>query len=95
MSEPIYSFVKGQGWTTAPQHDVIMICGTKVRLEFREPQPGDRYDFSQGSQIGTTAEPNVVSWKRILGNLEFDNLCMLGDGNAIRNYGCYVVCVPV
>lgn len=46
MNDPVYTFVKGEGWTLAPQMltmECTLACGTKVRLEHRNPKSGEYY----------------------------------------------------
>lgn len=40
--EPTYEYVRGQGWVPSVGQIVTMECGTKVRLEIRDPRPGER-----------------------------------------------------
>ncbi len=40
-TEPIYSYVKGQGWVINPLEVFTLSCGTKIVLEERWPEPGE------------------------------------------------------
>lgn len=44
MTEPIYTFKKGEGWVIQlfESFETYMSCGTHVRLERRTPNPGER-----------------------------------------------------
>lgn len=43
MTEPNYEYVKGQGWVVSSSTIVFMKCGTRVRLEFRDPERGEHH----------------------------------------------------
>lgn len=45
MAEPIYEFVKGEGWVVRNTESAVvtMRCGTVVRIEKRTPQRGEYY----------------------------------------------------
>lgn len=43
MTNPIYQFEKGVGWTIATSKIYTLRCGTKVRLEERKPNAGEPY----------------------------------------------------
>lgn len=42
--EPIYEYVKGEGWKPIPRHNVVLRCDTNCSLERRTvTSPGERY----------------------------------------------------
>lgn len=45
MTEPIYSYVRGQGWVprVIEGQEFTLLCGTRVRIEKRLPEAGERY----------------------------------------------------
>jgi hypothetical protein len=97
MTEPIYNYVKGEGWVASHSHVVTMACGKVVTLEFRPPLGNEYYDHGTDSVLGTTAAPNVEAWKRSLANTDFRYLIRKDPDRVHRNTtdGCYVVVVPV
>lgn len=56
VEEPIYSYIKGQGWVVADETIVTMYCGTRVRIELRKPNPGEGWCW-------TYADWNLEKWK--------------------------------
>lgn len=43
MSEVTYEYVKGSGWVPSSGVVVKLACGTMVRVERREPEPGESF----------------------------------------------------
>jgi hypothetical protein len=43
VTEPTYVYIKGEGWLVETAPVVTMGCGTKVRLELRNPKEGEHY----------------------------------------------------
>lgn len=43
MTDPIYEYVKGEGWVPRSSVIVTLGCGTTVRLEKRNPEPGEKF----------------------------------------------------
>jgi hypothetical protein len=41
ITEPIYTYVKGEGWVA--RSSITMACGTEVTFECRPPRQGERY----------------------------------------------------
>ncbi len=40
MTDPVYNYVKGQGWVIGPDVDSVTVtlkCGRLCRIEFRNP----------------------------------------------------------
>jgi hypothetical protein len=44
MTEPLYTFIKGQGWVLQYPRTVTMHCGTVVTIEMRKPKPGEYWN---------------------------------------------------
>lgn len=67
MNEPIYEFVKGQGWVIAPQNIIVIGCGTRVRVEFRTPNEGELcYAYSPTSRFDRwSVEDKLTSLKDV------------------------------
>jgi hypothetical protein len=99
MTEPNYEYVKGQGWVVCNfiQGPVItMRGGRKVRLEFRNPVKGERYDHGVESMYGTTDKPVISEWVRMYDNQHWAYDTMpLQDDHEVYDHGCYVVMVPL
>jgi hypothetical protein len=53
VNEPIYEFVKGQGWVVNPPTIVTMRCKARVKIEIRDPEPGERciWDWAPGHSV--------------------------------------------
>lgn len=67
--EPIYQYVKGQGWVVGPSvpcRDIRLACGTKVRIELRKPNPGEIWDCGSPTTLD--------SWEKVLRNLVLRHL---------------------
>lgn len=47
VMEPTYEYVPGSGWIPQQIIEITMACGTRVRLEFRKPNPGERAEFNE------------------------------------------------
>jgi hypothetical protein len=60
MTEPIYNYVKGEGWVLTLENLITMACGTVVRLEYRRPVLGEYFDAG-GPNYGTQEEPNKAA----------------------------------
>lgn len=43
MTEPVYEFVKGQGWVIKPVELFTNHFGMNYRVEYRSPVTGERY----------------------------------------------------
>lgn len=80
MTEPIYSYVRGQGWVVLPEYRTafaIMQCGTKVRLEDREPNLGEQY-LSASSWFKDDGSADFTEFIDCLERsyISFNNLCL-------------------
>jgi hypothetical protein len=58
MSEPIYEYVKGQGWVVGQQEWVYAEgrCGRKFRIVKRKPELGEIYVYSSKMDLETVKE---------------------------------------
>lgn len=64
MSEPIYSYVKGQGWVVHPGILATMKCGTLVRLEPRKPRSHEPWMYAESwFEDGV---PDIVQFKNCI-----------------------------
>jgi hypothetical protein len=53
MNEPIYEYIKGQGWVVQSSPVITLKCGTRVRVERRAPLKNEVYwQVGHGSVIG-------------------------------------------
>lgn len=58
-----YFYIKGKGWVPVETREITMACGKRVRLEMREPNPGEFWD---------AGEPNTMDeWVGVWRGLRF------------------------
>lgn len=76
MSDPIYKYVKGEGWV-ASTYKTSLECtlgdGTRVRLEYRKPEIGERYGWCHPyngrstNWVNPDNTPNLEYWASVFG----------------------------
>jgi hypothetical protein len=95
--EPIYEYVRGTGWVPYDGSVVTLKCGTKVRVETRLPQNGERYwaiwhSSTVEREYGLTVE-GISRW---LTDTWFSNAsyCNVSVEEEDARFKCFVL-VPV
>jgi hypothetical protein len=88
MIEPIYIYVKGQGWVAhAPFMEVTYKDGTRARLEAREPQVGEHYACGWGAPYLTSPKvANLKIWAEIQAKHYSVNTTSIADVHIITRY---------
>jgi hypothetical protein len=95
VTEPTYEFVKGQGWVPFNNERVItMSCGTCVKLEYRLPDNGERWDSGTKVYWGGT-EPDWDRWIEHFKAIEYDDLCNYTPRETLPESDFVIVAVPV
>lgn len=46
MTEPVYNYVRGQGWIVQYPTIITMLDGLTAYLEYRRPEIGERYTWN-------------------------------------------------
>lgn len=97
-TETNYIFVKGDGWIPEPQRMITMKCGKRVKLEFRRPEIGEMYDYTDlsSTRYFVDNQPLWETWIRGFQESDFDNCCgpWSQEHTFYDDYG-YIVAVPV
>lgn len=75
MTEPLYTYVRGQGWVINPPETCTMRCGTVVRLEYRMPEYGEPWLRSAG-WLKAVGIDRVQQYEPIYGRFKD---CLIGD----------------
>lgn len=82
MSDPEYTYIKGQGWVIQTHPVVNMACGTVVRLEFRPPGPDEYWgcvNKKYKSDYHLNGEPVIEGWVEWLRKCRYES-----DGGMMR-----------
>lgn len=89
MSEPVYTFKKGEGWVleTIKTLDAIDRNGKRLRLEFRQPRFGEHF-FNPGAYNDT----NIIEH---VGYFDYKTFAVLDQFKWIKPEPICVVLVPV
>lgn len=95
-------YVKGQGWVyeNDAARIVTMKCGRIVRLEFRPPRPGERYDSAgrHNKRYGSSdGSPNIGNWVVSMSGFTYEALIPYPEDEPAYSYPetIFCVCVPV
>ncbi len=75
-SEPVYSYVKGQGWIIGrPFIEAVTLTKRKVRIEERDPRPRERYLVidTRYENLWTNGELNVEGVRKYISNRGLQN----------------------
>lgn len=66
MTDPVYEFIKGEGWVPSRGIHVTTLNGVKFRLELRAPVPGERVMQISHHHPVYTKRPDEVNMDRVI-----------------------------
>jgi hypothetical protein len=77
--EPVYNYVKGQGWVPSFGTVVTMRCGTVIRIEIRKALKHERYDSGGGFRYRTDGVYDPKKWADAFQRLKYQDLRKVSD----------------
>ncbi len=88
----MYTYVKGKGWVIETIRSIVitMRCGTKVRLEERKPEIGERYE-RYGAQ-NPMSDAEILRFQK---SYEFFYCSIVKSSIPLLDYYYYITVIPV
>lgn len=94
-TEPLYTYVKGQGWVINPPREVIDKHDKRYIMEPRRPVNGEYYEwvFKYGNGwVNVDGTPNLDQFAEYARDHGISRVCR--DNTDLWNEGVYVTFVP-